>query len=41
MATWGAHIRIAENLLNLGFNLDEETFLVGNLAPDCNQANED
>lgn len=41
MATWGAHIRIAENLLNLGLNLDEEAFLVGNLAPDCNQPNED
>lgn len=41
MATWGAHIRIAENLLSLGFNLDERAFLVGNLGPDCNQANED
>lgn len=41
MATWGAHIRIAENLLNLGFNLDDKAFLVGNLGPDCNQANED
>lgn len=41
MATWGAHMRIAENLLKRGFNLDEKGFLVGNLGPDCNQANED
>ncbi|WP_130807910.1 zinc dependent phospholipase C family protein [Senegalia massiliensis] len=41
MATWGSHIRIAEKLLDLGFDLDEKAFLIGNLGPDCNQANED
>lgn len=41
MATWGAHIRVAENLIKMGFNLVERGFLVGNLGSDCNQANED
>ena len=41
MATWGAHIRVAENVLKQGFDFDERAFLIGNLGPDCNQANED
>ncbi len=41
MATWGLHIRIAEKLLDLGFNLDNESFLIGNIGPDCGVANED
>ena len=34
MATWIAHIRLAENLLAYGFQLAVEPFLVGNIAPD-------
>ena len=34
MATWIAHLRIAENLLSYGFHLDIEPFLVGSIAPD-------
>jgi hypothetical protein len=41
MATWGAHIRIAEAILNSGDNLNEEYFLVGNVGPDCGEPNED
>lgn len=41
MATWGAHIRVAENILKLRPDLEEKAFLVGNLGPDCNEANED
>lgn len=41
MATWGAHMRIAERILSLYPNFDEEKFVVGNLGPDCNKANED
>lgn len=41
MATWGAHIRIAEAILNVDCSLDEENFLVGNIGPDCGQPNED
>lgn len=35
MATWIAHIRLAENLLEYGFELDVQSFLVGNIAPDA------
>ena len=41
MATWGLHIRIAEGLLNRGYDFDEESFLVGNIGPDCGMPNED
>ncbi|MBU5427575.1 zinc dependent phospholipase C family protein [Tissierella pigra] len=41
MATWGAHIRIAEVILNQDSSLDEEYFLVGNVGPDCGEPNED
>ncbi|MCQ4925125.1 zinc dependent phospholipase C family protein [Tissierella carlieri] len=41
MATWGAHIRIAETILNANRSLDEKYFLVGNVGPDCGEPNED
>jgi sarcosine oxidase delta subunit len=34
MATWIAHIRLAQNLLDYGFQLAVEPFLIGNIAPD-------
>jgi hypothetical protein len=34
MATWIAHLRIAENLLQRIDGLDEATFAIGNVAPD-------
>lgn len=34
MAAWIAHIRLAENLLKYGFQLDIPSFLAGNVAPD-------
>jgi hypothetical protein len=34
MATWIAHIRLAENVLKYGFELDIPFFLAGNVAPD-------
>jgi hypothetical protein len=34
MATWIAHLRIAENLLDLFPDLDQAGFAVGNIAPD-------
>lgn len=41
MATWGAHIRIAEAILEIFKDLDEVSFLVGNVGPDCGMPNED
>ncbi|QUI23902.1 zinc dependent phospholipase C family protein [Vallitalea pronyensis] len=41
MATWGIHIRIAEKLLDKYGDLDEVSFLVGNIGPDCGKPNED
>ena len=41
MATWGLHMRIAEMILNQGFDLDEEYFVVGNIGADCGVPNED
>lgn len=35
MATWMAHFRIAENLLNRGLRASEKEFVVGNIGPDC------
>jgi hypothetical protein len=34
MATWIAHLRIAENLLGLFPGLDQAGFAVGSIAPD-------
>ena len=41
MATWIAHLRIAENLLQQITGLDEVSFIYGNLAPDSGLPNED
>lgn len=41
MATWITHLRIVDRLLNMGLNVDEKGFSVGNIAPDCNVENED
>lgn len=41
MATWGAHIRIAEAILGAYSHLHTESFLVGNVGPDCGEPNED
>jgi len=40
MATWGAHIRIAENILKTKNVFLHKDFIIGNLGPDCNKANE-
>ena len=34
MATWITHLRIAENILKAGFNLETIPFTVGNIGPD-------
>jgi hypothetical protein len=34
MATWIAHLRLAENLLERIPGLDEAQFAIGNVAPD-------
>ncbi|MHA2006217.1 MAG: zinc dependent phospholipase C family protein [Promethearchaeota archaeon] len=41
MATWGAHFRIAEKVLNVFTNLDKKYFTIGNIAPDCGMPNKD
>ena len=41
MATWIAHIRIAEYFIKNYSSLDVTDFLVGNIAPDCGVPNED
>lgn len=35
MATWIAHMRIAEHFMNIDGQLNNVDFLVGNIAPDC------
>ncbi|MHA1985268.1 MAG: zinc dependent phospholipase C family protein [Promethearchaeota archaeon] len=40
MATWGAHFRIAENILKVYSNLNRRFFAIGNIAPDCGVPNE-
>ncbi|MHA2281101.1 MAG: zinc dependent phospholipase C family protein [Promethearchaeota archaeon] len=40
MATWGAHFRIAENILKEYPNLNRAFFALGNIAPDCGNPNE-
>lgn len=41
MATWVAHFRLVEALLERGFALDRRMFLVGNIAPDSGVLNAD
>ena len=41
MATWGAHFRIAENILKEYPMLNRGYFAIGNIAPDCGIPNED
>jgi hypothetical protein len=41
MATWVAHFRLAEALLERGLNVDRRSFLVGNIAPDSGVLNAD
>lgn len=41
MATWGLHLRVAEELLKKNHTFDEESFVVGNIGPDCGVPNED
>jgi hypothetical protein len=41
MATWVAHFRLAEALLERGLNVDRKSFLVGNIAPDSGVLNVD
>lgn len=41
MATWIAHLRIAENLLKKGYDLIPVPFVVGNIGPDSGVPNED
>ena len=41
MATWVAHLRIAENLLNLIPSLDSGQFAIGNIAPDSGVPDKD
>jgi hypothetical protein len=41
MATWGSHLRIAENILKEYPSLNRKSFAIGNIAPDCGLPNED
>lgn len=41
MATWIAHMRIAEYFMQNNSLLNNEMFLVGNIGPDCGVPNED
>lgn len=41
MASWMIHLRITEGLLENINNLDEQTFIMGNLAPDSGVPNKD
>jgi len=41
MATWIAHMRVAECLMRNHPELDNDDFLVGNIGPDCGVPNED
>jgi len=41
MATWIAHLRIAEHFMNTYAQLNNDDFLVGNIAPDSGIPNED
>lgn len=41
MATWIAHLRIAENILKKGYGFEPKAFAVGNIGPDSGVPNED
>ncbi|MBZ9687447.1 zinc dependent phospholipase C family protein [Clostridium estertheticum] len=41
MATWIAHLRVAEKILKKGYNFEPTPFLVGNIGPDSGVPNED
>jgi hypothetical protein len=41
MATWIAHLRVAENILNEGLKFDKIPFVVGNIGPDAGMPNEE
>ncbi len=41
MATWIAHLRIAEELARRNPDLDDDRFYVGNIGPDCGVPNAD
>lgn len=41
MANWITHTRMADRLLTMGLPVDETYFVIGSVAPDCNQENED
>jgi len=41
MATWITHMRIAEHFMNTYASLNNDEFLVGNIAPDSGVPNED
>ena len=41
MATWGAHFRIAENILKVYPAINRSIFAIGNIAPDGGVPNED
>lgn len=41
MASWMVHLRVADKLLEQIKNLDEQAFVMGNIAPDSGVPNED
>lgn len=41
MANWITHTHMADRLLEKGLAVDETYFVIGSVAPDCNQENED
>lgn len=41
MATWIAHLRVSENILDRGFKFEPIPFVVGNIGPDSGVPNED
>jgi len=41
MATWIAHLRVAENILKRGYDLEHTSFVLGNIGPDSGVPNDD
>ncbi len=41
MASWMIHLRIADKLLDYLFDIEREEFIMGNIAPDSGEPNED
>ena len=41
MATWINHLRICEGIIKIYPNLNDDLFIVGNIAPDCGIPNKD